>query len=69
MDETFDLRRAMLRLDPRSVEMIEVARHHGASANYAGSGGAIVAASPRVEILDEVEQALWGMGCETGRRT
>jgi glucuronokinase len=67
MDETFDLRRAMLDLDPRSVEMIEVARHHGASANYAGSGGAIVAASPRLEILEEVEQALRGMGCETGR--
>jgi glucuronokinase len=43
VDASFDARRSMLALDPRHVEMIECARAAGASANYAGSGGAIVA--------------------------
>jgi glucuronokinase len=42
MDESFEARRSIAALDPRHVEMIELARAHGASANYAGSGGAIV---------------------------
>jgi galactokinase/mevalonate kinase-like predicted kinase len=43
VDASFDARRSMLALDPRHVEMIETARAAGAAANYAGSGGAIVA--------------------------
>jgi len=42
MDASFDARRRMLALDDRHVAMIELARALGASANYAGSGGAIV---------------------------
>lgn len=52
VDRSFDLRHTMLELDPRCVEMIEVAREAGASANYTGSGGAIVAVG-----LDEVHAA------------
>ena len=43
VDASFDVRRRLLELDPRHVEMIECARACGAGANYAGSGGAIVA--------------------------
>ena len=43
VDRSFDARRRMLELDPRHVEMIACARTAGASANYTGSGGAIVA--------------------------
>jgi len=43
VDGSFDVRRRMLALDPRDVAMIECARAHGLSANYTGSGGAIVA--------------------------
>jgi glucuronokinase len=42
MDESFEARRAIAALDPHHVEMIELAWANGASANYAGSGGAIV---------------------------
>jgi glucuronokinase len=42
MDASFDARRRMLTLDDRHVAMIELARDLGASANYTGSGGAIV---------------------------
>jgi glucuronokinase len=42
LDASFDARRRMLTLDERHVAMIELARTRGASANYTGSGGAIV---------------------------
>lgn len=42
MDGSFDARQRMLALDERHVAMIERARALGASANYTGSGGAIV---------------------------
>lgn len=65
VDETFDLRAGMLALDPRSVEMIEIARRCGASANYTGSGGAIVAVSPDRERLEAAEHELEEVGCQT----
>lgn len=43
VDKTVDVRARILELDPRCVEMLEVARAEGASANYTGSAGAIVA--------------------------
>lgn len=64
VDRTFDLRRRMLSLDPRCVEMIEVARASGASANYTGSGGAIVAICPQERGYEPVARALREIGCE-----
>jgi glucuronokinase len=42
VDRNFELRRRLYPLDPRHARMVELARSLGASANYAGSGGAIV---------------------------
>jgi glucuronokinase len=42
-DASFDARQRMMGLDARHVALIRAARDRGASANYAGSGGAIVA--------------------------
>ncbi len=42
-DASFDARQRMMRLDARHVALVRAARDRGASANYAGSGGAIVA--------------------------
>jgi glucuronokinase len=63
VDETFDLRRELLPLDPRCVEMVEAARAAGASANYTGSGGAIVAVCASEEHRDEVERSLAAKRC------
>ena len=63
VDETFDLRRGLMDLDPRCVEMIEAARAGGAAANYTGSGGAIVAICRDRRHADEVEPRLAGLGC------
>src|SRR5262249_9737909 len=42
IDANFNLRRSIYRLPPWQIEMIEAARACGASAKFAGSGGAIV---------------------------
>lgn len=61
MDGSFDARRRMLALDDRHVAMIELAREHGASANYTGSGGAIVGCcrseGERADVLAALDQA------------
>jgi glucuronokinase len=49
VDGSFEARRKMLMLDERHVAMIELARAYGASANYTGSGGAIVGCCRDVE--------------------
>lgn len=42
IDANFDLRARLYQLDQGNLEMIQLARSAGASANFAGSGGAIV---------------------------
>ena len=63
VDASFDERAALLDLDPRHEAMVHAARDAGASANYAGSGGAIVGTlSP--DGLEPVASALRTLGCE-----
>jgi GHMP kinase-like protein len=62
MDASFDARRAMARLDPDQVLMVEAARALGAAANFAGSGGAIVGTLPAGVGERELRAAL--PGCE-----
>jgi glucuronokinase len=61
LDASFELRRRLGPLDPDHVALIECAREHGASANYAGSGGAIVGTLPADP--DPLRQALAAQGC------
>ena len=63
VDASFDERAALLDLDPRHVAMVTAARAAGASANYAGSGGAIVGTLP-ASGLEPVARALHALGCE-----
>jgi glucuronokinase len=67
VDATFDARRRMLALAPRHVEMIEIARACRASANYTGSGGAIVAVCKDERHRESVALALSQAGCRTAR--
>jgi galactokinase/mevalonate kinase-like predicted kinase len=63
VDGSFDARQSMISLDPRHVEMIEVARSGGASANYTGSGGAIVAVCEDESHQEAVAKALAAAAC------
>jgi glucuronokinase len=65
VDASFEARRSMLALDPRHVEMIETARAAGAAANYAGSGGAIVAVCADPAQRARVRDALARISCQT----
>jgi glucuronokinase len=62
IDENFDLRKRIYRIDPGNLEMIETARATGASANFAGSGGAIVGAYPDEAVYRKLEQAMKPLG-------
>jgi glucuronokinase len=44
MDENFNVRRSIYKLPPWQIQMVEVARQCGSSANFAGSGGAVIGA-------------------------
>jgi glucuronokinase len=63
LDASFDERAALLDLDPRHEAMVRAARSAGASANYAGSGGAIVGTLP-LGGLEPVASALRALECE-----
>jgi glucuronokinase len=63
VDQTFDVRARLMALDGLCVEMIEVARSCGASANYTGSGGAIVAVCRDQSHVAELSAALGTVGC------
>jgi glucuronokinase len=63
LDGSFDERAAMGPLVPEHVAMIELARSLGASANYAGSGGAIVGTIPTGRPFDELRAEFERAGC------
>ena len=55
IDANFDLRAKLYRIGERNLEMVETARRVGASANFAGSGGAIVGAYEDEEMYRRLE--------------
>src|SRR6516225_4349586 len=63
MDENFEQRRSIYRLPEGQVRMVEVARQAGASANFAGSGGAVVGIYRDEATFQALEKALGGIGC------
>jgi glucuronokinase len=63
LDASFDERQRLLELDPRHVAMVRAARAAGASANYAGSGGAIVGTLPSGGF-QPLATALGALGCQ-----
>jgi glucuronokinase len=65
VDRSFDARSRMIELDPRHVEMVHRARACGAGANYAGSGGAIIAVCPDHGTRETVARELAAIGCGT----
>jgi glucuronokinase len=67
VNENFDTRRAIYRLPPWQVEMVEAARACGASAKFAGSGGAVVGTYEGETMFAEVERRLAALGSRTLR--
>ena len=65
MDRNFDLRRRIVPIHPAHLEMVEAARSTGASAKFAGSGGAIVGTLPSGGKVDRLQTYLDTLGCRT----
>jgi glucuronokinase len=58
VDENFDVRRAIFTLPGWQVQMVDAARACGASANFAGSGGAIVGTYDDERTFERLQDAL-----------
>jgi glucuronokinase len=67
MDRNFDVRRTICDLAPAHIAMIETARGVGASAKFAGSGGAIVGIYESETQYAQLQSALQRLGCEVLR--
>lgn len=64
IDDNFEQRRAIYQLPNGQVAMVEAARSVGASANFAGSGGAIVGLYRDEAMSAELEKVLGAIGCQ-----
>jgi glucuronokinase len=63
VNENFDTRRSIYNLPRWQVEMVEVARRCGASAKFAGSGGAIVGTYDGEAMFGDLCARLAEIGC------
>lgn len=63
MDKNFDTRRSIYQLNPRHIEMVDLARSLGASAKFAGSGGSIIGTYQGEEMYQRLEQAFRARQC------
>ncbi len=57
MDENFNTRRSIYNLSPWQIQMVETARGCGASAKFAGSGGAIIGTYRDEAMFEQLCQA------------
>ena len=62
IDANFDLRSTIYKLDEGNLEMVRKARSVGASANFAGSGGAIVGIYDGEAMFDALRDSLAKVG-------
>jgi glucuronokinase len=63
MNENFDLRRSITNISPENLRMVEAARSVGGSANFCGSGGAIVGLYHSARQYQELVDALGKVRC------
>jgi len=63
VNENFDTRARIMKLDPRNVEMVRLARNLGAAAHYAGSGGSILGIYRDAAMLGQIKTAFSALNC------
>ncbi len=64
LNANFDLRTTLMAIAPRNRAMVEAARACGASAKFAGSGGAIIGTYDGEAMFQELRERLAAFGCE-----
>jgi glucuronokinase len=65
IDANFDTRRSIYRLPAWQIDMVETARGCGASAKFAGSGGAIIGTYDSETTFENVRRRLAAIGSRT----
>ncbi len=63
MNQNFDRRRRLYKLAPRHIEMVEMARRLGASAQFAGSGGSVIGIYRDEAMYQDLREAFEAAGC------
>jgi glucuronokinase len=63
MNENFDTRRSIYQLPEGQIRMVETARGVGASAKFAGSGGAIIGLYRDEAMFQRLQEELGAIGC------
>ena len=67
IDLNFDTRRSICKLPAKHIAMVETARSAGASAKFAGSGGAIIGTYRDAEMFALLKSRLEKIGCRVIR--
>ena len=67
MNANFDMRRTIMNIAPENLRMVEVARSTGASAKFAGSGGAIIGLYKDGRQYQQLSDALAAIRCNVLR--
>jgi glucuronokinase len=65
IDENFDTRRSIYKLPPWQINMVDTARRCGASAKFAGSGGAIIGVYRDEAMFKELCDRMAAIGSKT----
>jgi len=64
VNRNFSIRQSICKVHPAHLEMVEAARSSGATAKFAGSGGAIVGTYQDEEMYQALCQTLSTLGCQ-----
>ena len=64
LDQNFDIRRKVMNLSNRNIEMVETARSMGASAKFTGSGGAIIGTYENEDMFQLLSKRLNSLNVE-----
>lgn len=64
INRNFDIRRRVMNIAPKNIEMVETARSAGVSAKFTGSGGAIIGTYPDELVYDALKVRLNAIGVE-----
>lgn len=63
IDANFDVRRSICRLPAEHTRMVDAARSAGATAHFAGSGGAVLGTLPDPTVWERLEERMAAIGC------
>lgn len=58
INKNFDLRRSVMKISSKNIEMVELARSAGASAKFTGSGGAIIGTYKDDRMYENLKKVL-----------